>query len=77
MKIRTVADLRYALAEYPDDFPVLVRSYEQGWDYLGMSVKAVVDLESNEWWYGRFGDAEEYSPDIDSFDALLLWNSKD
>lgn len=58
----TVKELREALAEYPDDMPVVVRGYEGGYtDGKTETVRLARNARKDgPWYYGRHASAHEY-----------------
>lgn len=67
MNVRELIDL---LQQYPDDLPVIVHSYEDGYDPLtGARVLRVAESDDKAWYVGVYADA-----DAAGRDALLLFS---
>ena len=63
----TVGELIEILKSYPDDMPVLVSGYENGYEnFYHPSVQKVGHLPENKYWDG------EFQIDENGIDALIL-----
>ena len=63
----TVRELREILESYPDDMPVIVSGYENGYEnFYHPIVQKVEHMPENKYWDGEFQIDEK------GFDALIL-----
>ncbi|MBT3275732.1 MAG: hypothetical protein HN368_21450 [Spirochaetales bacterium] len=67
----TVKDLKQILTQYPDDLPVLISGYENGYEnfYTPEEVRKVLHCSENIYYDGEFQITDS---DEEGFTALLL-----
>jgi hypothetical protein len=64
----TVQQLIELLRQYPDDLPVVVQSYEDGYDPVtDVRTLTVAQTPNREWWLGIYEQA-----DADGMQVILL-----
>lgn len=68
---RTVKDLKQILAQYPDDMPILISGYENGYEnfYTPEEVRKVKHCSENDYYDGEF---QITNSGEEGFEALLL-----